>query len=72
MRIFIGKKLVLEQKHGTTVQRVMEILGLLEEEYLPYNPKTALPTTPDFRIPDNADFLLLPVYEAGKTFYTKG
>ncbi len=66
MRIFIGKKLVLEQNRGTTVQQVMKKLGLLDEEYLAYNPQTALPTTPDYHIPSDADFFLLPVVEAQK------
>lgn len=66
MRVFIGKKLVLEEQKGTTVRRAMQKLMLLDEEYLPYNPLTGLPTTPDYRIPDDGDIFLLPVMESAK------
>ena len=61
MKVFIDKKLVLESQRGMTVHQIMKKLGLLETEYLPYDPSLCLPTTPDFRVPDDGMIVLIPV-----------
>ena len=66
MKVYISDKLVLERSKGTSVLRIMEILNLLEEEYLPYNPETKMPTTPDFHVPDDGEIVLLPILESLK------
>ncbi|HHH81292.1 MAG TPA: hypothetical protein ENL24_04695 [candidate division Zixibacteria bacterium] len=63
MKVYIGDKLVMERSKGTTVKRIMEILGLLEEEYLPIDCADGLPKTPDYRVPDDGAIKFLPTIE---------
>ena len=53
----------MERSKGTTVKRIMEILGLLEEEYLPIDCADGLPKTPDYRVPDDGAIKFLPTIE---------
>lgn len=57
---------VYERPRGTTVKRIFEKLGFLENEFLPINPTDNQPVTPDFRVPDDGEIILIPVIEKYK------
>jgi len=67
MRVIINGKVVYQSERGTTVKRIFEILGLLENEFLPINPADNQPVTPDFRVPHDGEIILVPVIELYKS-----
>lgn len=67
MKVIVNGKVIYEIQRGTTVKRIFEILGLLENEFLPINPADNQPVTPDFRVPHDGEIILVPVIELHKS-----